>query len=138
MSDIKRITFVWNADFSLASGVRALKEAVEGHHSCTLCEIAYHRVTQTGDWKSYKKELKASLKAEIREPCKNQLTSEEVHAVAGDYPAVLAYTNGNVIKLLGSKDIDSCLGEFSALRAKLNKAIACIALGPEMLGDAVS
>ncbi len=138
MVDIKRITFVWNADFSLASGVRALKEAVEGHHSCTLCEIAYHRVTQTGDWKAYKKELKASLKAEIREPCKNQLTDEEIHVVAGDFPAVLAHTTDGVIKLIGSMDIDRCSGEFSALRAKLNNAIACVVLEPDMHSSAVS
>ncbi|MBV1919892.1 MAG: hypothetical protein KUG73_04365 [Pseudomonadales bacterium] len=126
MVDITRITFVWNADFSLASGVRALKEAVEGHHSCTLCEIAYHRVTQTGEWKAYKEELKVSLKADVREPCKNQLTQEEIHAAAGDFPAVLAHTNDGVIKLLGSKEVNSCLGEFSVLRSKLNKAIAIV------------
>ncbi len=126
MMDIKRITFVWNADFSFASGVRALKEAVEGHHSCTLCEIAYHRVTQTGEWKAYKKELRTSLKADVREPCRNQLTQEEIHVIAGDFPAVLAHTNEGVIKLLGSKDVDSCLGEFSALRSKLNKAIVIV------------
>lgn len=138
MSDIKRITFVWNADFSLASGVRALKEAVEGHHSCTLCEIAYHRVTQTGEWKAYKKELKTSLKADVREPCKNQLTSEEINAVAGDFPAVLAHTDSGVIKLLGADEVDSCLGEFKVLRAQLNKAIATVSLEFGKLGDAVS
>lgn len=138
MTNIKRITFVWNADFSLASGVRALKEAVDGHHSCILCEIAYHRVTQTSEWKAYKKELKVSLKADIREPCKNQLTKEEIKAVAGDFPAVLAHTEEGVIKLLGSSDVDSCLGGFTALRAKLNKAIANVVFEPERFGSTVS
>jgi hypothetical protein len=120
---IKRISFVWNADFSLASGIRALKEAAIGHHSCTLCEIAYHRVRQTGDWKAYKKELAANLGVEIREPCRNQLREAELTAAGGDFPAVLARTNTGVVKLLGSKEIDSCKGEFGAFRKKLDKAL---------------
>jgi hypothetical protein len=120
---IERITFVWNADFSVAGGLRALKEALEGHHSCTLCAIAYHRVTQTSAWTAYKTELAGRLRAEIREPCRNQLTAEESAAAASDYPTVLAHTATGVTKLLGSEDIDRCNGEFSAFRAMLDAAI---------------
>lgn len=123
MRKIRRITFVWNADFSVASGLRALREVVEGHHSCTLCEIAYHRVRQTRDWKSYKKMLGRSLGADIREPCRNQLSRAEKAAADGDYPAVLAHTSTGVIKLLTGGDIDGCDGDFDAFRTKLDAAL---------------
>ncbi|HSW11459.1 MAG TPA: hypothetical protein VLI06_01390 [Solimonas sp.] len=123
MSKIKRISFVWNADFSIAGGIRALKEVVSGHHSCTLCEIAYHRVTQTGDWKAYKKELIERLGADISEPCRNQLGKAERAAAAGDFPAVLVRSGAGVRKLLGSTDINGCNGDFAAFRKKLDAAL---------------
>lgn len=120
---IKRISFIWNADFSLAGGVRALKELVEGEHSCTLCEIAYHRVTQTSEWKAYRKELAQRYSADMRQPCRNQLTKAEREAMDGDYPAVLAHYNNDIVKLLGSTEIDSCNGDFDAFREKLDAAL---------------
>lgn len=124
MSNISRITFVWNADFSLASGIRALKEAATGHHSCTLCGIAYHRVRQTRDWTAYKLELAERLDAEMREPCRDQLKQVERLAAKNDFPTVLAHTGKGVIKLLAAKDIDQCDGDIAAFRQKLDAAIA--------------
>ena len=124
MSEISRIVFVWNADFSIAGGINAIKEVVSGYHTCTLCEIAYHRVTQTKEWTDYKRELATKLNAQIRQPCRNQLSEWELAAAEGDYPAILAYNRGSVIKLVGSNEIDSCDGDFGCLRAKLNAAIA--------------
>lgn len=121
---IQRITFVWNADFSLAGGVRALREVVQGHHSCTLCAIAYHRITQTADWTAYKSELAQRLHAEIRQPCRNQLKRVEIAAAAGDFPTVLAHSRSGVIKLLGSDEIDACKGQLAPFRQKLDTAIA--------------
>ena len=120
---INRITFVWNADFSVAGGLRALKEVVQGEHSCSLCELAYHRVTQTSDWKAYKESLASQLRAEIREPCKNQLDESEREIAAGDFPAVLAHVPQGIIKLLGGEEVDSCGGEFSKFKEKLDAAI---------------
>ena len=57
-------------EFNLAGGMRALKGVVDGHHNSTLCVIAYHRVTRTGDWKAYKRELAQRFGADIREPCR--------------------------------------------------------------------
>ena len=122
-TQIKRITFVWNADFSIAGGIRALQEVVEGEHSCTLCEIAYHRVTQTKEWKSYKKSLAKSYGAEIRQPCKNQLSKQERLITEKDFPAVLAHTNNGVVKLLGGNAIDNCNGDFNQFKSKLDEAI---------------
>lgn len=122
MNQIQKIVFVWNADFSLASGVRALKEAVAGEHSCTLCEIAYHRVTQTPEWKAYKK----SLGFEVREPCRNQLKADQLAAAGGDFPCVLAHTEAGVHKLLGAKDIDACDGDFGRFRHDLDSALAAL------------
>jgi len=121
--NIQQIVFVWNADFSIASGIRALKEAVEGQHSCTLCEIAYHRVTQTGDWKAYKRELKRKHGAEIREPCRNQLDALELATLVGDFPAVLAHTDQGIIKLLGSNEVAACDSQFSIFRNALNSVL---------------
>lgn len=121
--NIKRITFVWNADFSVAGGVRALQEVIKGEHSCTLCEIAYHRVTQTKDWKAYTKELAKRHGAEIRQPCRNQLTKEELLGIHYDYPAVLIYTDNGIKKALGSQEINSCNGKFDEFKVKLDQAI---------------
>ena len=126
MSTINRICFVWNADFSIASGIRAQKEAVEGQHSCTLCEIAYHRVRQTGDWKQYKNELAQRYAADIREPCRNQLKPLELEVLKGDFPAVLCRTPNGVVKLLGSKEIDGCDGQFALFKVALDSALASV------------
>lgn len=120
---ISKITFVWNADFSIASGIRALKEAVAGEHSCTLCEIAYHRVTQTAEWKVYKNELQTRYRCEIREPCRNQLKPVQLEALQDDYPAVLAEGNSGSHILLGSGDINQCQGQFLAFKEKLEQAL---------------
>lgn len=120
---IERITFVWNADFSVAGGINALKEVIDGKHTCTLCEIAYHRVIQTKEWKSYKNQLAKQLSAEIRQPCRNQLSKAELAITVNDFPAVLAHTDQGVIKLLGSHQIDACHGEFEPFESKLNEAI---------------
>ncbi len=69
--NVNKISFVWNADFSVAGGINALQELVTGEHSCSLCEIAYHKVRQTKEWKNYKKVLKQKFDCEIEEPCKN-------------------------------------------------------------------
>ena len=119
---IKRITFVWNADFNLAGGVRALKEVVEGHHTCTLCAIAYHRITQTKEFQTYKKSLAKQFHAKIKQPCKNQLSKAEKLAAQDDYPTVLAHTDHGIIKLLGSHEIDSCAGNFQTFKEKLDSA----------------
>lgn len=121
---IQRITFIWNADFSVAGGIRALKEVVDGEHTCTLCEIAYHRVTQTSEWKAYRKELADRYSADMRQPCRNQLSKAECEAVGEDYPAVLAYHGNQIVKLLGSAEIDSCDGDFNAFRNKLDAALS--------------
>lgn len=126
MPSITRITFVWNADFSLSGGLRALKEVVAGVHNCTLCAIAYHRVSQTSEWKDYKRRLASELKAEIREPCRNQLSDAEAAAAAGDYPAVLIHTSDGVHKVLGSREIDACRGDVAAFRLTLDEALARI------------
>lgn len=123
MIKISRITFVWNADFSVSGGINALKEIIEGKHSCSLCEIAYHTVTQTKEWKSYKKHLSKQYDADIREPCKNQLKKEEVAIAVHDYPAVLAHTSEGIIKLLGGEDINGCSGSFNAFKEKLDAAL---------------
>lgn len=125
---ITRLTFVWNADFDLAGGLRALREVLAGRHECTLCAIAYHRVTQTDGWKDYKHELTARLGVQIREPCRNQLTDDERAAASDDFPAVLARTAAGVAKLLGSADIDACEGRLVDFRAKLDAAIAAHAV----------
>lgn len=124
MTTINRITFVWNADFSLAGGVRALREVAKGEHSCSLCEIAYNRVTQTSEWKAYKAELSAQYGADIRQPCKNQLSDTERAIACTDYPCVLAHTHNGVVKLLGQSDIDACEGHFALFRKKLDAALA--------------
>lgn len=123
MGKIDRIVFVWNADFSIAGGVNAVKEVVSGHHTCTLCDIAYHRIMQTSEWTSYKKELGKKLSAQIRQPCRNQLNKSELAVAAGDYPTVLARTDKGVIKLVSGEDIDSCNGEFGIFKSKLDAAI---------------
>lgn len=117
--NIQRIVFVWNADFSVMGGLRALSEVVNKEHSCSLCEIAYHRITQTTQWKTYKKELGI----EIREPCRNQLKRSEREAANNDYPAVLAHTSNGVVKLLGGYEIDGCDGDFETFRVKLDQAL---------------
>lgn len=124
MTTIRRLAFVWNADFSVAGGVHALRELWEGHHSCTLCAIAYHRVTQTDGWKAYMDDLAGRLSAEIRQPCRNQLSAEECAAAGDDFPAVLAHTPTAVIKLLGGATIDECHGQLEPFRARLDAAIA--------------
>lgn len=126
MSEISRIVFVWNADFSIAGGLNAIKEVVSGHHTCTLCEIAYHRVTQTQEWTNYKQELAEKLNAQIRQPCRNQLSKMELAAAKGDFPAILAHTKKGILKLIGSGDIDRCAGDFNCLKEKLNAAITLI------------
>ena len=123
MSAIQRIVFVWNADFSLAGGMRALKEVATGHHSCTLCAIAYHRIRQTRDWTAYKAELSKRYGLVIKEPCRNQLKQAERAAADGDFPAVLAHTNKGVLKLLGSRDIDACRGDFARFKDKLDRIL---------------
>ena len=122
MAELRKLVFVWNADFSFAGGIRALKEAAAGEHSCTLCEIAYHRVTQTGDWKAYKK----ALGVEVREPCRNQLKADQIEAAAGDFPCVLAHTDGGIVKLLGAAAIDACDGQFEPFKKALDTALQSI------------
>lgn len=124
MSNIKRITFVWNADFNVQGGLNALKEIVKGEHSCSLCEIAYHKVTQTKEWKSYKKHLSKQYDASIKEPCKNQLKKSELAIAVHDYPTVLAHTDKGVVKLLGGDDINSCSGDIKLFRKKLDEALS--------------
>lgn len=123
VSKISKIVFVWNADFSIAGGLNAIQEVVSGHHTCTLCAIAYHRVMQTKEWTHYKRELASKLNADIRQPCRNQLNPKELAAAQQDFPVVLAYTNSTVIRLLGSHDIDSCDGDFYRFKEKLDAAI---------------
>src|SRR3546814_1892819 len=64
-------------------------------HSCSLCEIAYHTVTPKHDWKSYK----AGLGIPIQELYKNQLTDEQRHCIAGEYPAVLGKLGEQYVRL---------------------------------------
>lgn len=78
MIKISRIVFVWNADFSIAGGVNAIKEVVSGHHICTLCEIAYHRGMQAGEWTGYKKELSNRLGAKIRPALQESIKKKRV------------------------------------------------------------
>lgn len=78
------------------------------------------------DQTEYKKELATKINAQIRQPCRNQLNKKELAAAEGDYPAILAYNRGSVIKLVGSNEIDSCDGDFDCLKAKLNAAIGLI------------
>lgn len=126
---ITRLIFVWNADFSLAGGLNALKEVASGHHTCTLCAIAYHRVRQTSEWKGYKKELAALLGAEIREPCRNQLRAGDLAAAGDTFPAVLARTSKGTVILLSREQIDACEGEFAPFRRKLDAAIRKLTKG---------
>jgi hypothetical protein len=122
VAEIRKLVFVWNADFNLAGGIRALKELAAGEHSCTLCEIAYHRVTQTGDWKAYKK----ALGVEVREPCRNQLKADQLQVAAADFPCVLAHTDNGIVKLLGAAEIDACNGQFEPFRRSLDEALAAL------------
>lgn len=117
---VQRLVFVWNADFSVAGGVRALREVAAGQHSCALCEIAYQRIRQTREWKDYKHELAARLGAEIREPCRNQLSGLEAQAALDDYPSVLAHTRRGILKLLGSAQIEPCSGALQPFREQLD------------------
>lgn len=120
---ITRISFVWNADFNLAGGINAIKEVVSGVHSCTLCEIAYHRVTQTREWKAYCKALAKRFGADIRQPCRNQLSAAERAIVETDFPAVLAHTDEGIVKLLGAVAIDGCDGDFQRFQQALDAAL---------------
>ena len=120
---INKISFVWNADFSLAGGLNALQELVKGEHSCSLCEIAYHKVRQTSEWKEYKKVLKKKLACEIEEPCKNQLSKELYEASKGVFPTVLIHTNTGIVSLLAGKAIDDCDGDFNCFQGKLDEAL---------------
>jgi len=126
---IKTIKFVWNADFSLSGGINALKEVVSGEHSCTLCEIAYHRVRQTKDWKNYKKSLQKKYGCEVREPCRNQLSINEKKHIGLNYPTVLAITDDGFRTLLAGHEIDGCDGDFETFRSKLEQAISTINIG---------
>ncbi len=123
MSRIQRVVFVWNADFSFSGGVRAVQELMAGEHTCTLCTIAYHRVRQTADWKSYKQSLRERLQAQVREPCRNQLSAAERAATADQYPSVLAHLENGVVQLLDRSEIDACDGAFDCFRKKLDRAI---------------
>lgn len=118
--NIERIYFVWNADFSLKGGIQALSDVLQQQHSCTLCDIAYHRITQKSGWKAYKK----SLGIPYQEPCRNQLNSALIEAAHGKFPAVLAKTSTGAIVLLDSESIDSCDGSLEQFKVKLNLKLA--------------
>lgn len=117
---IERIYFVWNADFSLKGGIRALSDVLQQQHSCSLCEIAYHTITQKSGWKAYKK----SLGVPCQEPCRNQLNRALVAAAGGKFPAVLAKTTDNAVVLLNNDDIDSCDGSLEKFKIKLDSKLA--------------
>lgn len=118
-SRIDKIYFVWNADFSLAAAVRAVGEILRGEHSCSLCDVAYNRLTKKSGWKDYCR----SLEIPSEELYRNQLTSIQDKAAEGKFPVVLADADERVVVLLRKQEIDSCSGDLDAFKRKLNKAL---------------
>src|SRR3546814_629842 len=126
MGESKRIecvVFVWNAEMNLKGACVAVTDFVKQQHSCSLCEIAYHTVTPKHDWKSYK----AGLGIPIQELYKNQLTDEQRHCIAGEYPAVLGKLGEQYVRLLGKQEIDACEGDLIAFKEKLDARLALYA-----------
>lgn len=129
MAKLTQISFVWNADFSIGSGLRALREVAQGEHSCTLCEIAYHRIRQTSEWKTYKQALQCRLSDDdgelvIREPCRNQITTAAANLANGQFPCVIGHqANGDLQIILDRTVIDACHGEFAPFQQALDAAL---------------
>lgn len=116
---IDKIYFVWNEDFSLAAVFRAVGEVLRGKHSCSLCDIAYNRVTKKPEWKDYRR----SLEIPSEELYRNQLIPTQREAAESEFPVVLADAGERVVVLLGKQEIDSCNGDLDTFKRKLNKAL---------------
>jgi len=120
---IERIYFVWNADYNLSGAYVTLLDIIRNQHSCSLCEIAYHTVTEKQAWRDYK----AALGIPIEEIYKNRLNADQVATAQREYPVVLAQTGGRLVKLLGKAEIDACTGNLDMFKEKLNAKLASYA-----------
>lgn len=114
------IYFVWNAEHNLKGACLAIADFVQNKHSCSLCEIAYHTVTQKGDWKDYKQ----ALSIPVEEMYRNQLSEEGAKAAGHEYPAVLARVGNHTVKLLGKAEIDACDGDLDKFKELLDSRLA--------------
>ena len=117
---IEHIYFIWNADYNLSGAYVTFLDIIRNQHSCSLCEIAYHTVTEKQAWRDYK----AALGIPVQEIYKNRLTAEQVTVAEQEYPVVLAQTGQALVKLLGKAEIDACAGNLDRFKEKLNAKLA--------------
>lgn len=117
---VDRIYFIWNAEYNLSGAYVTLLDIIRNQHSCSLCEIAYHTVTEKQTWRDYK----AALGIPVQEIYKNRLSADQVAAAQQEYPVVLAQMGQALVKLLGKAEIDACGGDLDIFKEKLNAKLA--------------
>ncbi|MCB9108375.1 MAG: hypothetical protein H6633_29620 [Anaerolineales bacterium] len=113
--NIEKIYLIWNADWSI--GVQAAKDFVSGIESCALCAIVYSGVKQKTEWKA----CQATIPVPIETVYKNKITGSLKAVVKEDFPAVVAETNKELIKLMGKAEVEACEGDVEKFRSALEQ-----------------
>ncbi len=112
---LKAIILVFNADWSIAGGLRYLRDRVRGDEPCELCRITYGGLTKKDSWKTCEKDIRAP----VEELYKNQLTPEIAAAIDGVFPAVLARTDQGPVRLIAGAELDALDGDPQRLYERL-------------------
>jgi len=99
------------------TALKAASDFVKGVESCALCEIAYSGVKEKGAWK----QCKASIPVPIEVLYRNKLDTRLSKAAGQEFPIVLAQINGQLQKVLGKDEIESCQGDVESFKALLTE-----------------
>ena len=123
MNCINKIYFVWDGEWNFNRVILDIKESIEGEHKCALCNIAYTGLLKKQQWKEFVSELRQDG-FEVEALYINQLSPELKQVAVGSYPIVIGEAgNGELVVLLGKREISECQGSVEKLKEQLMLAI---------------
>jgi hypothetical protein len=118
MTDIRRLTCVYNARGTLAGELVYVLGKLSGRAHCGLCDITHGlRLRERVDWREQRARLPVPFEAIHLDE-----RSSAIARACPATPCVLAHTDEGPVPLLGPAEIDACAGSGEALVAAIDRA----------------
>jgi len=118
-SPIDRLTFVYDADGTLAGELKYWFGTLFGAQHCSLCDITHHRWGKRSDFAK----CAATLGLPITYLHRDDLVGD-LRAFAGTLPAVIGHMGDTAVLLLGPYELAPLHGDVAAFERQLRDAIA--------------
>jgi hypothetical protein len=126
VSTYDQLTLVYHADGGVKGELSYAWGKLRGNAHCALCDITHGAVRAKPAWDTWR----CTQPVQIEVVHLNERSAEMTSATEGHTPCVVAHTDGGLVIVMTTDDLEACGGDVERFDSALNGALAEADLNP--------